>query len=65
MIQEGHGDSRYSNRSLKRGRELGKDSSMEYALFTLMWLAVALLAVLGVRIAIGVIFDLRERLGRR
>ena len=43
----------------------GKESSMEYALFTLMWLAVALLAALGVRIALGVIRDLRERLGRR
>ncbi len=38
---------------------------MEYALFTLMWLAVALLAVLGVQIALGVMLDLRERLGRR
>jgi len=38
---------------------------MEYALFTLMWLAVALLAGLGVRIALGVIRDLREKLGRR
>jgi hypothetical protein len=38
---------------------------MEYALFTLMWLAVALLAILGARIALGIILDLRERLGRR
>jgi hypothetical protein len=38
---------------------------MEYALFTLMWLAVALLAVLGGGIALGVMLDLRERLGRR
>jgi hypothetical protein len=34
---------------------------MEYALFGLMWLAVALLAVLGLRIAYGIVFDLRER----
>jgi hypothetical protein len=38
---------------------------MEYALFTLMWLAVALLAVLGVRIALGILLDLRERMLRR
>jgi hypothetical protein len=45
--------------------DLRKESSMEYALFTLMWLAVALLAILGARIALGIILDLRERLGRR
>jgi len=38
---------------------------MEYALFTLMWLAVALLATLGARIAFGVVADLRKRLGKR
>jgi hypothetical protein len=38
---------------------------VEYALFTLMWLAVALLATLGARIAIGVLMDLREKLGKR
>ena len=38
---------------------------MEYALFTLMWLAVALLATLGVRIGFRAFLDLREKLGRR
>jgi len=38
---------------------------MEYALFALMWLAVALLTMLGARIAFGVLVDLKERLGKR
>lgn len=38
---------------------------MEYALFTLMWLAVALLATLGARIAFGILADLKERFGKR
>ena len=38
---------------------------MEYALFTLMWLAVALLATLGARIAFGILVDLKEKLGKR
>ena len=44
---------------------LGKEAPVEYALFTLMWLAVALLATLGARIALGVFMDLRERLSKR
>jgi len=38
---------------------------MEYALFTLMWLAVALLALLGARIAFGVLGDLMGKSGKR
>jgi len=37
---------------------------MEYALFTLMWFAVALLAVMGARIGLAVLLDLRQKLGR-
>jgi len=44
---------------------VGKEAQVEYALFTLMWLAVALLAALGARIALGVLADLREKLGKR
>ena len=43
----------------------GKEALVEYALFTLMWLAVALLAALGVRIAFNVFMDLKEKLGKR
>jgi hypothetical protein len=44
---------------------LGKEEvRVEYALFTLMWLAVALLATLGARIALRVLVDLREKLGK-
>jgi hypothetical protein len=44
---------------------LGKEAQVEYALFTLMWLAVALLAALGARIALNVFMDLKEKLGKR
>jgi hypothetical protein len=45
---------------------LGKEElRVEYALFTLMWLAVALLAALGARIAFNVLMDLKEKLGKR
>ena len=44
---------------------LGKEAHVEYALFTLMWLAVALLAMLGTRIALNVFTDLKEKLGKR
>ena len=44
---------------------LGKEAPVEYALFTLMWLAVALLAALGARIALNVFMDLKEKLGKR
>ena len=44
---------------------LGKEALVEYALFTLMWLAVALLAALGARIALNVFMDLKEKLGKR
>ena len=43
----------------------GKEAPVEYALFTLMWLAVALLATLGARIALNVFMDLKEKLGKR
>jgi hypothetical protein len=43
----------------------GKEAPVEYALFTLMWLAVALLATLGARIALNVFLDLREKLSKR
>ena len=44
---------------------LGKEAPVEYALFTLMWLAVALLATLGARIALGAFMDLKEKFGKR
>jgi hypothetical protein len=44
---------------------LGKEAPVEYALFTLMWLAVALLAALGARIALGAFMDFKEKLGKR
>jgi hypothetical protein len=38
---------------------------MGNALFALMWLGVALLATLGVTVALAALSDLREKLGRR
>ena len=43
----------------------GKEALVEYALFALMWLGVALLATLGVRILLGVLMDLKEWLAKR
>ncbi len=38
---------------------------MEYAFFTFAWLVVVVLAVLGARVALGIVFDLRDRMGFR
>jgi hypothetical protein len=38
---------------------------MGNALFALMWLGVALLAILGITVALAALSDLREKLSRR
>jgi hypothetical protein len=38
---------------------------MEYAFFTFVWLVVVVLAIVGARVALGIVLDLRDRLGFR